>query len=151
MLEAQSDPSIRYAAEELIAQVQSKDYLSEILAVYYFVLRYTRYANDPRPVEMVKRPAHVIKQILAGQRPSLDCEDMVTLQAAMLVALGREVRAVTAAFADIFYQGERQYSHIYLQAREPRTGAWVTLDPVAAEDTGTMLRRVRAVKIWPIA
>jgi hypothetical protein len=83
--------------------------------------------------------------------PSIDCDDIVALQAGLLLSLGREVRAVTVAFRNAFHAGERQYSHVYLQVREPRTNTWITLDPVAAEDTATMLRRVRAVKIWPIA
>lgn len=142
---------MRLFAEDAVSGLQSKDYASEILAVYYAVVATTRYANDPRPVELVKRPEWVVKQIRAGQVPSLDCDDMVALQAALLISLGRETRAVTAAFRDAFHRGERQYSHVYLQVREPRTGAWITLDPVAAEDTSTMLRRVRAVKLWPIA
>lgn len=148
---SQRDPLVRAAAEDAVAGLQSKDYLSEITAVYYWVVAHTRYANDPRSVELVKKPAWVIRQIAAGAVPSLDCDDLVTLQAGLLLSLGREVRAVTAAFTNQFYGGERQYSHVYLQVREPRANVWVTLDPVAAEDTATMLRRVRALKIWPIA
>lgn len=150
-IESQTDPLVRAFAETLVAGLDSKDYVSEILAVYYGVLQRTRYANDPRSVELVKKPGMVVRRIAAGERPSLDCDDLVALEAALLLSLGREVRAVTAAFADHFYGGERQYSHVYLQAKEPRMSAWITLDPVAAEDTGTMLRRVRAIKIWPIA
>jgi hypothetical protein len=138
-------------AERIVAGLQSKDYLSESLAIYYWTVASTRYANDPRPVELVKKPGWVIRQIQAGQVPSLDCDDLVALQAGLLLSIGREVRAVTAAFRDAFHNGERQYSHVYLQVREPRTNIWITLDPVAAEETSTMLRRVRAVKIWPIA
>jgi hypothetical protein len=150
-IESQSDPSVRLFAEEVVSGLQSKDYLSEILAVHYAVLGLTRYTNDPRSVELVKKPSWVIQQIRVGAVPSLDCDDLVALQAGLLLSLGREVRAVTVAFRDLFHRGERQYSHVYLQAREPRTGVWITLDPVAAEETATMLRRVRAVKIWPIA
>lgn len=150
-VESQSDPAVRLFAEELVAGLQSKDYLSEILAVYYGVLARTRYANDQRTVELVKRPGWVVRQIRAGAVPSIDCDDFVALLAGLLLSLGREVRAVTAAFRDAFHAGERQYSHVYLQIREPRTNMWITLDPVAAEETGTMLRRVRAIKIWPIA
>ena len=150
-VESQRDSAVRAFAESIVAGLQSKDYLSEILAVYYAVVRRTRYANDPRSVELVKKPGWVVRQILAGQVPSLDCDDLVTLQAALLLSLGREVRAVTAAFGDSFFGGERQYSHVYMQVREPRSRSWITLDPVAAEETGTMLGRVRALKIWPIA
>ena len=150
-LESQRDPSVRLLAETVVQHIGSKDYLSEILAVYYFVLRHCRYANDPRTVELVKRPEWVAKQMAAGGTPSLDCDDLTAFLAALLMSLGREVRAVTVAFKDAFHNGERQYSHIYVQVREPRSNKWITLDPVAAEEMGTMLRRVTAMKIWPIA
>jgi len=150
-LEAQQDPSVRMLAEDIVQHVGSKDYLSEILSVYNFVLGAVRYCNDPRTIELVKRPGLVARQIAAGQVPSLDCDDLTTLLAALLLSLGREVRAVTVAFHDAFYNGERQYSHIFCEVKEPRSNRWIVLDPVAAEDTDKMLRRVRAVKYWAIA
>jgi hypothetical protein len=135
----------------LIQNISGKDYLSEALAIYNGVLRYTRYASDPRTIELVKRPEWIIKQIGAGRTPSIDCDDMTGLLAALLLSLGREVRAVTVAFRDSFHAGTRQFSHIYVQFREPRSGLWITLDPVAADETNQMLSRVKALKIWPIA
>jgi hypothetical protein len=38
-----------------------------------------------------------------------------------------------------------------MQVREPRSGQWIVVDPVAAEATSEMFRRVKAVKIWPVA
>ncbi len=70
---------------------------------------------------------------------------------ALCLALGREVRVVTVAFSDVKYRGEVQYSHIFAQVREPRTMRWITLDPVAAEETRSMLNRITAMKIWPVA
>lgn len=142
---------VRLLAEELVQHLQSKDFLSEILACYYFVLQLPRYTNDPRTIELVKAPYIIAAEIAAGKVPSLDCDDMVALLVALLLMLGREVQIVTVAFKHQFYQGERQYSHVFVRVREPRTGQWVVLDPVAAEDTKQMLRRVVAVKIWPVA
>lgn len=150
-IESQRDHEVRLLAEQIVQHLGAKDYLSEILAVYYFVVRYTRYANDPRTVELVKKPGWVAKQIAAGQVPSLDCEDITTLIASLCLALGREVRVVTVAFADSFYKGERQFSHIYCQVKEPRSNVWIVCDPVAAEETTKMLAKVKALKIWPVA
>ena len=150
-MESQRDSSVRGLAEEAVQGLGSKDCVSEILAIYYLTLAHTRYANDPRSVELVRKPSWVAGQILSGRTPSLDCDDLVAFQAALLLSLGREVRAVTVAFRNAFYNGERQYSHVYLQVKEPKTNAWITLDPVAAEKTGQMLGRVQALKIWPIA
>ena len=102
-------------------------------------------------VELVRKPERVITELESGKTPSLDCDDMVTFQAALLLALGREVRIITIAFQRAVYKGQVQYSHVYLQAREPRSGQWLVLDPVAAEDTAQMLKRGVEIKIWPLA
>lgn len=150
-LRSQNHLAVRLLAEEIVKGLRSKDYVSEILAVYYFVLDNTRYANDPRTVELVRAPFVVVEEIAAGKVPSLDCDDLVALLAALLLALGREVRVVTVAFRHAFYNGQRQYSHVVLQVREPTSGAWIVLDPVAAERTREMMNRVKAMKIWGIA
>lgn len=149
--QSQHHHAVRQLAERICAGLESKDYLSEILAVYYFVLAACRYMNDPRQIELVRAPWQVVADILAGRRPSLDCDDMVTLIAALLLAIGREVRIVTVAFRDMFFNGKRQYQHVVLQVREPRSGVWILLDPVAAEEAEQMVQRVQAAKIWPVA
>jgi hypothetical protein len=165
-IEAQRFYPLRLLAEDIVGRLASKDYLSEILAVYYWVLANTRYANDPRSVELVRSPTEilgrlkqhvgVLRSIAANDnrakfRPSLDCDDLTCLLLALFLSLGREVRIVTVAFRDAFYAGKRQYQHVYIQVREPRTMQWIVLDPVAAEDTAQMLRRVKAVKFWAVA
>ena len=137
--------------EDICAGLQSKDYTSEILAVYYWVLSNTRYMNDPRSVELVRSPAEVVAAWRAGRVPSLDCDDLVALIVAMLLLLGREVRVLTVAWKHQFYNGQRQYNHVFIQVREPRSSVWIVLDPVAAEDSSEMLRRIKAVKFWPVA
>lgn len=150
-LESQDHFSVRLLAEEIVSNLGSKDYLSEILGIYNFVLSNTRYANDPRTVELVRAPWLIIKELAAGKTPSIDCDDLVALIAALLLSLGRQVRIVVLAFRHAYHKGERQYSHVVLQVKEPKTGAWIILDPVAAEQTPQMLRRVVAVKIYPLA
>jgi len=134
-LDAQSHPSVRLLAEGIVGGLGPKDCVSEIAAIYYYVIGHTRYANDPRTVELVRRPERIIAEINAGKVPSLDCDDLVVLEAALLLSLGREVRVITIAFDKAKYKGQIQYSHVYLQAKEPRTSKWIVLDPVAAEDT----------------
>ena len=150
-LRSQDHLEVRLLAEEICNGLGSKDYASEIIAIYYFVLSRTRYMRDPRTIELVRAPHVVVKELATGATPNLDCDDMTALLVALLLAIGAEVRIVTVAFRKAIYQGKVQYSHVYCQAREPRTGAWITLDPVAAEDTPSMLRRVKEMKIWPVA
>ena len=157
-LAAQTHYPLRLLAEDICGQLGSKDFLSEILAIYYWVLSHTRYANDPRTVELVRGPGDplerlkaAIERLRSGWRPSLDCDDMTALLVALFLSMGREVRILTVAFKDAFFNNQRQYQHVYIQVREPRSGQWIVLDPVSAESAGEMLRRVKAVKIWPIA
>lgn len=155
---------LRLLSEQVIGRCGPKDYVSEILAIYYWTLANVRYCNDPRTLELVRSPREVIERMqatvtaLGGRargkykwKPSVDCDDITCLLVGMFLSIGRECRIVTVAFADRFYRGERQYQHVYVQVREPRTGQWIVLDPVAAEEMGSMLRRVKAVKIWPVA
>lgn len=165
-LTAQHSYALRLLAEDVVGRLESKDYLSEIMAIYYWVCSHTRYANDPRTIELVRSPTELLarleknvarlRALFAGGghgtwKPSLDCDDLTCLLAALFLILGREVQIVTVAFRDAFYNGQRQYQHVYLRVREPRTMTWIVLDPVAADTTGEMLSKVKAVKIWPVA
>ena len=107
--------------------------------------------NDPRTIELVRRPERVVAELISGKVPSLDCDDTTCLIAALALAMGREARVCTVAFRTSYYKGEKQYSPVYCQVKEPRTSQWITLDPVAAEETRAMLGRVKEIKIWPIA
>jgi transglutaminase-like putative cysteine protease len=142
---------VRQMAEDICREIRSKDTLSDGAAIYHFVQSETRYMRDPRTIELVKAPYHVCDQLRAGQRPALDCDDYAALIAALMLSVGAPARVVTVAFQNQFYKGERQYSHIFAQFAEPKTGTWVTLDPVAGENTQKMLSRVIASKIYPVA
>lgn len=141
----------RQLAEMVCAGIDSKDYLSEYLALYQFLLQRTRYMRDPRRTELVRAPYIVSQQIMAGHRPSLDCDDMATWLAAAVTAVGGRAEYCTVAFQRMYYDGVQQYSHVFTRALEPRTRCNVVLDPVAAEKTPDMLRRVVAASTWPVA
>lgn len=142
--------SVRRLAERVCAGLDSKDYSSEYLALYYFVIQRTRYMRDPRTVELVRAPHVVVAELERGGRPSLDCDDAAVLLAAFCLAVGGHVEFVTAAFRHMFHDGERQYSHVFLRAQDPRSKQWIVLDPVAAERTAKMLREIKASKTWSV-
>ena len=150
VLQSQLHFSVRKLAESFCEYLDSKDYASEYLALYQCVLQRTRYMRDPRTVELVKAPYLVADEILRGSRPNLDCDDMSALIASLVLAVGGAARFVTVAFRNAFYNGQRQYSHVFAQAQDPRTGLWIVLDPVAAEKTPKMMREIKASAVWPI-
>lgn len=150
-LDSQNHIAVRRLAEEICQQVDSKDYGSEYLAIYYYMLGNTRYMRDPRTVELVKRPDIVATDNLAGKKSSLDCDDYAALIAALVLSMGGSAQLVTVAFRNIFVGRQRQYSHVFCRALEPKTHKWVVLDPVAAERTGKMLSDAVAARVWPIA
>lgn len=149
-LDSQDKLILRQLCEQVCQNLDSKDYLSEALAIYNLTLQRCRYMRDPRTVELVRAPYVIATQLLRGEIPQLDCDDMSTFIAACLMSMGAVCRYVTAAFADQFVDGRRQYSHVWTQVQEPRSKQWINVDPVAADRITKMLREVRAVKYWEI-
>lgn len=141
----------RRIAEAVCEGLDSKDYTSEYLALYLFALQRMRYMRDPRRTELVRAPWVVSQQILAGHRPSLDCDDMATWLAAAVTAVGGRAEFCTVAFQRMYFDGQQQYSHVFTRALEPRSRTQIVLDPVAAERTPQMLRRIVAASTWPVA
>lgn len=148
--ESSVDVSVRALAEKICAKLHSKDYASEYLAIYHFVMARTRYMRDPVQEEWIRSPSVMVAQIMAGQTPSLDCDDSSLLIAALINSIGGTCRFVTVAFNNMVHRGERQYSHVYCEAFEPRSGKWICLDTVAAENSRDMINRVQFRKNWPI-
>lgn len=141
----------RRLAESVCEGLDSKDYTSEYVALYNFLMQRTRYMRDPRRVELVRAPYIISQQIMAGHRPSLDCDDMSCWLAAAVLAVGGRPEFMTVAFQLMHYDGVQQYSHVFTRALEPRTRCMIVLDPVAAEKTPQMIQRVKAAAAWPVA
>lgn len=150
-LSIQGDYRLRQLAEKICESIRPKDYLSEYLAIYNYVCGFVRYMRDPRTVELVKNVNIPIDQLIAGVTPQLDCDDLTALLAALVLSVGGSVRAVTVAFTNVYHNGEQQFSHVFIQALEPRTKSWITLDPVANRQTNKMLKQTVVAKVWPIA
>lgn len=132
------DPLVRATAERIISGIYGKDYLSEAVALGYWASdqRNIRYTRDPAKVELVKT-ARLVLLTRAG-----DCDELAVLLAAMLHAIGiTEVRFILVGFAP------GVLSHTFVEFQDPRSGAWVALDPVAGPGTGPMLRRARNYKM----
>lgn len=147
---SQNHYEVRQLVEDICRDVASKDYLSECLAIYHYVCARTRYMRDPRTVELIRAPYLIAIDLRHGRRVSGDCDDLSALLVAMFMATGAQCRIVTVAFRDVIYKGDRQYSHVFCQVREPKTGRWITFDPVAGLKTREMLARATHAKVWNV-
>lgn len=133
--ESQTDLSLRRFAVQLVQPLAARDHLSEFAAVCYWIEDNIRYVHDPVEVEEIRTPRATLEDG-AG-----DCDCMNVLLAALVGALGGHCRFVALAFRGRESEG---YSHVVTEVRDPATGRWVVLDPVARENTTNMLQQVVA-------
>lgn len=139
---------LRPLAASIVSELEPGDYNSEILAIYAWVRQNIRYVKDIVNVEYVQAPKRLIE---SGQG---DCDDIACILASLCMAIGHEVRFLVVGWAP------NQPSHVFCQvAVRGRASAdgggageklWVTLDPVADENTGEMQRRVQHVQMFGV-
>lgn len=102
---ASLDPKFVLWCRSIVADLQGKDYYGEAKRIYDVVKRHVRYVLDPRGMEMVQDPRHVL--FVDG---SEDCDGHSTTVAAIALSLGHE-----AAFKTIAADATRpdEFSHVY--------------------------------------
>jgi len=132
---------VRSVTEQIVSGIHPKDYLSEILAIRYWVAKHVRYANDPTHVELIKDPQRLVEEVQARGIATGDCDDGATLIATMAMQLGRDARLVAVGFGK-----PGQYSHVFAKVLEPKSKTWIVCDPVAGTDEASMLARVKTRK-----
>jgi len=146
--------TLRPLAEKICAGLEPGDYNSEILAIYAWVRQNMRYARDIHDVEYVKAPLRML------ETKQGDCDDVACLLASLCMAMGNEVRFLVVGFED------KNPSHVFCQvavrAQAPgqrtsvdgNTGGapkqWVTVDPVADENTAQMHSRIQFIRPYPV-
>lgn len=124
----------RWFTEYVVRDCHPKDYLGEILAIRNCFVQPSpwrpgvplfRYANDPRHVELVKTPRRMVEEIRERGNTVVDCDDIATMAATMLLLIGREVELVALGFAP------GSLSHVGVRTREPKSERWIWVDGVA--------------------
>ncbi len=138
--EGQVSPKIRQYAESVIREIQPKDYMSEIAALYYDTCRTIRYTRDPVGAEYIQHPELVL------QNKSADCDDIALYLNALLrssvMSIGNDNAFTTVGFDP----NSNDYTHVFLTAVEERSKKRVVLDPVAGPKTKRMLNQVKIHK-----
>ncbi len=117
-------PKIREFAFGIVNKsgVPNKDYRGMTVAVHNWVRDNIRYINDPIGQETLCHPEYTL-QLGAG-----DCDDLSTLEAALLGSLGIDTQFVVVGLRP----APAGYSHVYLRAevKTPTGMTWMPLDPI---------------------
>jgi transglutaminase-like putative cysteine protease len=105
--------------------VQAKDRMGEVRALFDFVKRNIRYTRDIFRVELLHSARRML-ELRAG-----DCDDMTILLGAMLLSTGHPVRLVLAGFRP---NRPHAYSHIYPEVNV--LGRWMAVDATMDKPIG---------------
>ena len=117
VLQAERDPEFIELARSIVADLPSHCQRREIDAIFWWVADRVRYVQDPYGVELVQSPQRTIA-VGAG-----DCDDLATLTAALLTAIGYPIRFVaTGPQPDL-------YSHVWTEVEH--NGRWIAVDHTA--------------------
>lgn len=136
---------VRGVVEHITRELRGKDYLSEILAIRNYVAERVVYRNDPLTTEWTKDPQRIAEEIVRHGKATGDCDDIAAFICALARGVGRECELVTVGFGR-----PGHYSHVFARVKEPKSGKWIVLDPVAGTTEGAMLRKVKTQKFWRI-
>jgi Transglutaminase-like superfamily len=114
--EAQQTYEIRNLATRIVHDVPSHQRVGELRAIYQWVRDTIRYRFDPLGLEWVQAPSRTVTE-RAG-----DCDDLATLIAALVGALGHRWRFRTV--------GDSPTAQRHVQVQAWTGKQWLDLDPV---------------------
>lgn len=106
--------------------------------LFDFIKRRVRFAPDPEGIEFIRSPLKLLgldKAAAAWEQGYGDCDDVAVALAAILIAMNRLDARYGVRLVFVRRSWESEPSHVYIEARHPRTG-WVALDPLFADAPG---------------
>lgn len=139
---------VRRWVEHIVKDIEPRDALSQIAAVYYWYLRNYGYLRDPIPAEMVRDPEAVIEDIERTGKFLGDCDCAATFLTGALRSIGIEASPIRVGFRAPQYVSVGKtlkpygtpYTHVLAIAQD-QYGRSVVVDPVADGRTHSMIRR----------
>lgn len=146
-----TNPAVRFLAEHIVRDVAAKDYLSEVLAIRYWVNAHVPYLRDPVTVEWLRDPLALIDEIKAtGKNGQLgivraDCDEIAMLCAALAMAVGNE-----CDFIPVGFTSGGQPTHVLTRVHIHKAPAPMVIDPVAGTREAKMLATIKSLKAYPI-
>lgn len=125
--EFSAHPEVVDFARTLVLSCPARDLKCEIATIHAFVLSRVRFIQDPTRREVISTPLKMIDDIEDKGRTSGDCDELATLEAALLAAAGIRPRFRFGG------EGEEIY-HVWVQAQFGE--AWVDLEPSGYLEAG---------------
>jgi hypothetical protein len=95
--------------------------LVDPLGLEYFLRAHVRFARDPEGVEKIRNPVKLLYEIGEAAVGRGDCDDLATLAASVLLAMGRRPAFVVVGRGD-------RFEHVYYGTIEP-DGSLIPYDP----------------------
>lgn len=144
-------PAVRFLAEHIVRDVAAKDYLSEVLAIRYWVNAHVPYLRDPATVEWLRDPLALIDEIKAtGKGGKLgivraDCDEIAMLCASLAMAVGNECDFIPVGFSP-----GGPPTHVLTRVHVHKSPAPIVIDPVAGTREAKMLGTIKTFKAYPI-
>lgn len=102
------EPEIIQFARLLVQGCAPKDKRCEAQKIYNWLLQATRFVNDPVEKEVLATPLRMLKDVQRNGVTSGDCDELATLLAALLGAIGHRPRF---AFGKI----DATWEHVWVQ------------------------------------
>lgn len=123
-------------AQDLIRWTPARDTRAMATAIDSWVRSHVRFTHDPVTVEVVADPALMLRDIEEHGLATGDCDDHVTLLAALLGAVGIDTQFVVLSQMPSDENGRpADYGHVLLAYWDPK-GGWVTVDPITNKPHG---------------
>lgn len=138
-------PAVRFMAEAIVREVAPKDYLSEALAIRYFVNARVPYLRDPLTVEWLRDPVALVEEIKAKGIVRADCDEIAMLVASLWMAVGNR-----ADFATVGFSSGGAETHVLARCFVPKMVEPIVCDPVAGTREPKMLQSVRVQHLFEI-
>lgn len=124
---ASRNPYVRKWAEHIVRNVPQTKYVQELIAIQHFVRDNMRYTRDPRGMEYVQTPVHLLSLIERGQLPQGDCDDKTTLSLSLAKSIGFPV-----ALRVTGYKPNRKFKHVYgmVRVKVGKIQKWIPMETV---------------------
>jgi transglutaminase-like putative cysteine protease len=147
---------LRQTIERIIRDIEPRDKLSQLAAIYNWFNKRFVYVHDPVPSELVCDPLRVLEQISETGKFLGDCDDAATFLVGSARSIGIRAAPIRVGFRKprtvtlgTYSDGRPRrvtintpFTHVLAVARD-QYGQVIAVDPVAGKRTYRMLRRTK--------